>query len=638
MLYKDFLKVLRDPKCNSFSDKFDSDAISRLLMTSDVEANPEQALLLLFSVAFNSIYTNFFADLKPLAASLKLPEFRDGLYSVVNRDYIVAAQAIEANSTGVVSIRHLDGKRVPSVGDTSVNVLEALESAPDALNVVLRFLSYHEPGGDQIPTIEELLQVVIKMSYYYSKKALYDYVVWEEHLMKIEDGKLVVAPLDPYEKKMRYINHLRFQESLLSAGILAIQMKDRFPTVAWDRMSRVKSVQITEGRIGIIYAKGTMACPKFMQNIGPIITYHQYLSGQKIENAANLGLNDLIYMLSVFQTVLDKVDISRADTGVGQLSDLAKMPRRIPVDCLTDLLERQGQYTLEQIDLFVGLLCGKWTGADLYERPLRRVGDDLYFSLISLRDANLSCLVDVWMEQLGNDLDKRGKAFEAFIEGEIRRALDAKGYYYHLPPSKVIEIPTGREEIDLLVELRDVIFLAEAKCIKYPMSSRDDCNMRRRVCEGAAQAKRKRDFLLKNRPLLKPYLRHPEKPILACVIINFPHFSGLQIDGIPVIDQLLITNYLSNRHEDRRIATDHGKILSETAFESSVYYHSEHEFAFALEGFIGHPRPIMFYADKIESFLERRSVKDAELDVYSVEMRIKENYLKTLGPDDFASA
>ena len=78
-----------------------------------------------------------------------------------------------------------------------------------------------------------------------------------------------------------------------------------------------------------------------------------------------------------------------------------------------------------------------------------------------------------------------------------------KATFQIIPSNKIISNNKKFEEIDLLLILKDVVIVAEIKCIKFPIEPRDKHNSIRRLTEGVKQVKRKVNFLTLNKTNLE---------------------------------------------------------------------------------------------------------------------------------------
>lgn len=218
-----------------------------------------------------------------------------------------------------------------------------------------------------------------------------------------------------------------------------------------------------------------------------------------------------------------------------------------------------------------------------WARPLFKIEDWIYISIHSLHSTMPVFLIDEWVKlSFPKTYDKKGTMFEDFLKTEINCLCKNKNFFSNILEQKkyLYKDETGKkysEEIDFIWETKNCIVIAEVKCIDYPFTSRITNNHFQVLEKAANQIKRKKDFFENNKNLFS--IKNLNKKILPCIIINYPCFSGLKIDGIPVIDIGLLDNYLSVGGLGN---------LSLGIYEESIsirekYYNNEDEFSINLE-------------------------------------------------------
>ncbi|MGG1254342.1 hypothetical protein ABE205_27155, partial [Brevibacillus agri] len=136
---------------------------------------------------------------------------------------------------------------------------------------------------------------------------------------------------------------------------------------------------------------------------------------------------------------------------------------------------------------------------------------------------------------------------ETFIKNDLKSKLVSKGNFT-IPSLSDFQISKKvSEEIDLIVSFDDFIFIAEIKNVKYPMEPRDVHNAIKRLSDGALQLKRKINFVQKHNDYFSEILNGVEgKPIYSAVICNYPHFTGMKLHDVPIIDFMALATYFGH--------------------------------------------------------------------------------------------
>lgn len=174
--------------------------------------------------------------------------------------------------------------------------------------------------------------------------------------------------------------------------------------------------------------------------------------------------------------------------------------------------------------------------------------------------------------------------FENFVKKEVAYLCKQKGFSSKILNQKKFTTKNGEikqsEEIDFIWETKSCIVLGELKCMDYPFTSRITYNNLNYLKKASAQIKRKKNFLIQNKDSFSDISF--SKKIIPCIITNYPCFSGLIIDDIPVIDLGLFNNYIS-------VGGIGNALISSTSEEITIiekYYNNEDEFSKNIETLI----------------------------------------------------
>lgn len=243
--------------------------------------------------------------------------------------------------------------------------------------------------------------------------------------------------------------------------------------------------------------------------------------------------------------------------------------------------------------------------------------------MLPLLSPNTLRMLDYWLEKGGFDLDSRGALFEKYIKDKLLDTLNQKGFKVNIPTQNIFRNKKDEfEEIDLILELKNITLIAEIKCIKYPFDPRDYSNMLQRLSEGAKQINRKTEFLKSNVNDFdgESYLF---KPFVKLVITNYPIFSGYIIQGVPVADFSLIENYfVKGAFGKGRMKRTKKVIEIDDTFHSEIrYYHNENEFSDNLENFFMNPIPI---TEKLKDIY----IEETQISLPKVNPKIIMDYVK----------
>ena len=191
-------------------------------------------------------------------------------------------------------------------------------------------------------------------------------------------------------------------------------------------------------------------------------------------------------------------------------------------------------------------------------------------------------------------MERRGLLFEEYIKTIIGKELTRKGYFYRLASQKTFSEPGGRsEEIDLVLSLKHVVLIGEAKCIKHAIESRQYHDSIQRLKQGAGQVMRKAEFLRDNPGLLNASVGNVEgKDIIPVVLTNLPLFSGLTFGVVPIVDFSVFDSYISSGKLSKSKIVNANGTTDTQEVSAKHYYRNEDEFSMNLRSYLNNPLPI----------------------------------------------
>jgi hypothetical protein len=201
-------------------------------------------------------------------------------------------------------------------------------------------------------------------------------------------------------------------------------------------------------------------------------------------------------------------------------------------------------------------------GQEIWASPLVPVGlttvAPVFAAVVS---PNLRRLVDVWMRQVGIDLEKRGPAFELHVRANVLQSIAASkvlaDHAVCIKDDYTFKPTSGRDEqIDLLFVIGSTVFLGEAKCILEPTEAKGVAMHRKAVLGGAEQALRKAKALMDNRKEFVSDVKRfgidltPDFSVLPLVVVSTSTHVGVPANGVPVIDEYILEKFLEGELED----------------------------------------------------------------------------------------
>ena len=210
-------------------------------------------------------------------------------------------------------------------------------------------------------------------------------------------------------------------------------------------------------------------------------------------------------------------------------------------------------FSLKKIQTIFSLFIFSGAGnEDFWLRPIIPYSKDEYlFIFSSTMVPNLIRSIESWMKIGGIELSTRGKLYEKFLIKQISHNKGISRYLKNATEKSIrVELNHSFEQIDCLFSFGCTIIVFDIKCSFFPTSGLERHNYFDLLREAIVQVNRKASFLKDNLDeFLSKYgwvgLEKKEKiQILPCVISNQYLGSGYIFEGVPVIDPLILFNFI----------------------------------------------------------------------------------------------
>ncbi|WP_417822672.1 hypothetical protein [Thalassospira lucentensis] len=269
----------------------------------------------------------------------------------------------------------------------------------------------------------------------------------------------------------------------------------------------------------------------------------------------NFSINDALEVmkhLSIFSFQL--LEMLPKNPEVWTIKKLIKfcpiIDKKSLVDKLSIVTETSTKKTQEILDFLTASNSSK---DDLWCHPIIKIDDESYAPLIAALHAPvIARLVEHWLVKRDVKLDKKGTQFEKNIIRDLEDKIQSHpmNSIISKPVGKEFKLKSQKEEIDLILKIGNTILIGECKSIITTDSEISSARTKETLEYASRQVLRKRDFILNNKKDFLKKIGWETKEIdsieiLPCVINSNMIFSGHTLNGVPVIDQKIISHYFS---------------------------------------------------------------------------------------------
>ena len=646
-------KIIHDSKLNPFNDNFDIDYLKSVV--SELEDNEESHKLfpfLLLADDFNSLFQSTFNQLKKIIieSNLNYNELLEFIISSSNRHYLLLHKT-SSTTKHELNFQDFFKRTIESI-DKSIGKIDAraaLETEIDNINILINYLKYYE--GELKPSheiendtsrVDSIIKLMLSTNYYNVIRFSHEDALFNNgYIEYIKDSNTIHYKYDNVnELFLGKIGYYRLNRNVSAHFFILKEHLDNYSDVrslisknyeGKNQTKRIKKTKITQGLVEFELASGldTNEFYNFLFLDVQLRTYYDFIYNVIMPNAEGLTLKDCLILFNMTQSIFNNVVTFNnvEDDSVMRIKEFGKFPSKINSNNLKFYLKSRTKYSAKQINYFLNLLANKKDQRlNFWNYPFLEKNGFYYVPLLSFLSPLIFVLSDKWLEDSGFDLEERGTYFEKNIKENFTEALKNKKYDFIIPNISKYTLPDGKfEEIDLIMNLKNVVVIAEVKCIKYSLTPRDEFNALKRLREGAKQINRKAEFIVNNSEKFKNEIGDISgKKIIKIVLTNFPSYSGYILEDVPIVDYYLIESYIkSGKISSYRLVSDNGKITENKLRAEEKFYNNEDEFCNNFESFVFKPGYIEKCRDYFEFKVNKLSVENDRYNIYldSVEFK-----------------
>lgn len=254
------------------------------------------------------------------------------------------------------------------------------------------------------------------------------------------------------------------------------------------------------------------------------------------------------------------------------------------------------------------LLYDPKPSCELWSKPLIKLGkESLALMMSPVLHGNLFRTIELWMKEGELDLGERGYLFEEYAREELvdsinksKILIDAEIY----PGSLSVSCDDSIEEIDIVLWVKNIVILIEAKCRLFPSEPLEFYNYFDTIKHAVEQIRRKTKAVIRNRKEFLQKIGLDKKfndddiQFLPVVLMNQPLAAGFPVNEIPVTDLLILERYIRDGKWEQMI-TFNEKMQAHPG-GVRYFYKTEAEARLKLKDYLLDPPQIRHYWQHIK--------------------------------------
>lgn len=462
---------------------------------------------------------------------------------------------------------------------------EIVQSIVDATEIVIKVILESKPNLSGNPHFsdvgwDEILLDFNLGSLYAHLEDIWDDCLWNDYrLDQTKDGK-VFAPVDPTWQRRLAASRFRQDNLLMQFFDMAHAAHADMSNAGLRAFLGVRDIRalVKDGRKQVIQLTRHSGSREESMHLLAARLYasEPYYKELLHEPRQQLGDSSMSDLLSAWAVVSRAAQVQMEQLGNLSFPEDATpntwAPKFAPVlqiRALARAIVRATNLNFRQAETIVQFLIYRGEkGQELWAQPLVPVNPQTVAPMLGAAiSPNLRRLVDIWMRQLGVDLGLRGAAFESHVRTELMEYIARSQLRKDttvLENSVTFRPQKDRDEqLDVVMVIRDLVIVGEAKCTLHPAEAKQEAMHRRTVTDAVAQVKRKALSIEVHSAAFRERLRQlgVEIPVnfnvLPVVILNGAVHAGFEVDQVPVVDMFIFGVFFSGELVD--VAVRHGK-------------------------------------------------------------------------------
>ena len=581
-------------------------------IVKDVEPKEEDCALIYdfvrISQYLHDIYSEMYKlhndDLRHL--NLKGIEVAEYLVACLNREYKVIwkkrAEAMEKAEKGTYLTSDMfDFKLLSSApGIGMLDARASLEAATDSYNLIMNYLRHFldekfetddAKEGEFAGRLIRMFQITqIAVVFKHS----YDDILYNKGFVKVDDeNRTIMFDYDNHEDLILLrAGDMMFSERRLHvmSENLHKQIKPRLYRYVTDR--RIKRAKIENSIITLEFGQGNAKEHKEIVDDlqASIDAFYEFLQGKTVlPQMANATVDEAISVWGAIQYIAMYVSTyTDYDVALFKKEDFSVVPSKIRKDSLIDYVVKLTNIKASKVKMVIMKMEADWRRYnDMWTSMIYPVCDYYLLPFYPILYSSPYNVIDQMMLRGGVDLDNRGKLFERYLYQQ----LTEKRTSYPINCLKAGDYGENgdNEEIDVVVGMKNVILVADAKCIHYSVEPINYAEALGRLEEGCEQAIRKALFIRNHPEHFLALGDFSNKRFVPFVITNYPTYTGFSHNGVYVIDSHSFLAYMQGGYVTmREMGMNENPIIA-----AGRFYQNEDQ-----------------YSDNFDSYLQSNPIKE----------------------------
>lgn len=637
------INELRKDTYTPNNDNFSSDALYSLLYSNSDNHDDTLKIFFDFIVYINNIYNHISVALKSyiINSNIHRDDIVMNFITLLNEIYERFNNEIDQkqNKTNFHNFTNiLDLKRDNEDGNEIIYQADIqMDSMLDSAQIILNTTTNHhvktsrDATGTDFSYIDQFHKMIVSQQYLLILLELYNKILYSNINIRTSSTSNLHLDLSA-NNNLKYflIGRHRFNEHTFNLSMFFANDLKKANTVDIiysqnniDSHYTISSVILEDDCIKYRLDKRRdgYALQLFNQTLAETMAFYEYALFTEL--SINNSKVSIITILHIYAELNNLSRLVREKVSE-VTSQNSNSHYTMKYSYLISLLKTKTNYSYALLKDVLSLFISDTNKFDFFFKPLTLIDQKVNFLHYPIENMLTVRSIDSWLNKGGYNLSARGKLFERHVKSFLKDDLESNVKPLKIYDTNNFKGKKGKEEIDLLVEYDNFILIGELTCTKYPVSYKDFNDVERRLKRKIGSLKRKLSFMKSNRFDIKPKISKNKK-IIPIVITNYPHFSGIEFNDIPIVDLLLLNNYLiTGKYSRAEVKKTSTGVISDTVNEH-IYYKDSASMGKNISGFLKNPFPIKYLMSRLCLQEHKIPLYNIPFDVYDQDYYLKDN-------------
>lgn len=582
--------IIKDEEFNPFSLSFNKNLVIALKETNETINEKAESFINFVLVSHESylqLTEIIFNSFKNLLLSKE--EIVHILFHYCNKEYIKSKFLITDNISKNKSPQDIEQTHfweIQGPGGNYMNVLSIPEMQTDITAELLKMLSnWHQDSQDftdrnkieetsisvQIQKAWHAANIIINLRDQCLQLILFDNCYIEWHGEKTIKIKRELPTID----FIRTAAHIRNRQNIIETKVRLSQNEYQINDSKYLELSVLEN-----GEVRVSITNKEKISPEF-EGLATIIKYHASYLKVPIEYFDNLSIT---YLVRFFETIV--IAFNHSSIFDFQYNETPKFTpthfSKINLLCILKTIFEINDDTTEKI---YNSLVADMHEPYFWKSPFYQLGDKIFFSAHALTSPNFNLYIEKWLEKLKFSTSLKRNLLKDNLIMETKNS-DCKFQIEIIDPVES-ESNKSKFEDNVLILTRDNVLILSIVNFLYPIEYKEHNQVLKNLANAATLLKEKSSYLIN-----KFDTKLTNKKVYSAVITEYPNYSGLIINDIPIIDISLLNNYffVGKFYNAAYHFNEPQTIVSPIAVYD--YYKDEDSFNENLNDFLLHPMPV----------------------------------------------